>query len=333
MQERRPRTPRGGAAGAAKKRLEEVLHQARVNRQGFSQPSKAALATAAFEPTATPGGASRLTEFWRCPRAAHLRGLRLVPASPSLALQVGSVCHGVVSYLILCAEHGLTGTCEEALKEVPSGRYMLDAIAEAARIMPQYVEFWGPEGGTLGANKLILGVEYLLTSESFAYAGTQYTARLDALYLDYATSDLVVVDHKTIRALPSAPDEELAELYRTRQQFLGHSALVREAFGVRPLIMINWISKTKVPGFRRLTFRHTDVEIDAWAENMRQIRRLKLLERAAQIANYDQCSPGIGDPCWAFQFCHDAAPDAEERLGETYEVSPQALEFHRKLRR
>jgi len=142
----------------------------------------------------------------------------------------------------------------------------------------------------------------------------------------------VSADTKTTRAVSlDRSDDELVRLHRTSPQFLGHSALVLHHFGELPHIMINWIGKERAPRMRRLTFQHTLAEVVLWVENAARTRRLKLVQRAvdAGVANYAACSPGIGDPCWALDFCHTSA--SLDELEETLRISSKGIEARERI--
>lgn len=271
--------------------------------------------------TGTGRGNSYWTEYVRCPRAHRLRWKDGVhPIEQHKAFALGSLVHSVLAYVALGAQHGVAVKWGRVLMVARERKlYKLECIAEARRLMQPYFLTYSERNAGYPGGAQILGVEHYLETR---LGEKTYSARLDVLlrmknmsvgYSKYNTKNrLVVADHKTSAwGDKKKTNVELADLWRTKPQFLGHAYLIRKHFGGEiPLVMINQIIKTQIPSYRRWYIDFDDDDIDKWADEHKS--REQQLGHGQDWMNYSQCVPGIGDPCWAFKWCHGTAGDRKK---------------------
>lgn len=264
----------------------------------------------ALESTVTAHGNSATAEWLRCPFASALKQQGVyAKASPDWS-QVGVLVHAGLALEGFAELTGLDVQWQDLFVAAPllRGKYTLENIAEANRLLRAYESNYDlSQCAGYGPGRKLIAVEHFLSAELSA-TGDVYTARLDALLANLdtaAASPLTVADTKTRASMLRIPDEELVLRLRTRPQFLGAAYLVQQAFGVIPSIMLNFISKSAVPSFRRIEFLPSATEVEAWANNHRALQFARnALRTLPTYKNLNECAPDIGTPCWAFDWCH-----------------------------
>lgn len=281
----------------------------------------------ALEFTGTHHGASRWGEYRRCPRAHHLRyveGLRTkrllngfdVREGPDYFV-LGNVLHSSLAYAAMGVIEGFDwdlSTLWDAMEErklfdaTPEQR---EAFAEGKRLVHCYFKKWGPDNAGYGPGVEVLEVEHFVRSRKLI---EPYTGRADVL-LD-VEGKLIIGDHKTRANMPRDDDEVLARFWRTKPQFLGLAFCVREIEGETPGFLVNVISKTTIPDFRRVMWFYTDEELDRWADEHDDSLRRGLDQK---WMNYRECAPDIGAKCWAFAWCHGT----DEEREKLYQIGKQ----------
>lgn len=249
------------------------------------------------------GGTGRWAEFHRCPRAHRLRyidGLRRTEQPDYFG--IGSVVHTGLGFAAMGEVEGFKWTVKQALDAlVAANLYPPDVMSEGSRLLGAYFGKWGTPNAGYGPKFEVLEVEHPVFSTSLGVK--KFTARLDVLLETgfEGKTRLVVGDHKTMKGMPSADAEELADKFSTWPQFLANCYCVREIEGETPLLLVNMISKSQIPGFRRLLVELTDEQIDRWAENHRVGMSRGTYD---DWMNFASCYPAMGSPCWALKWCH-----------------------------
>lgn len=272
----------------------------------------------ALTSTVTAHGNSAVSEWLRCPTAHALRTQGIYgKVSPDWS-QIGTLVHSGLAIEGMAALTGIDAQWQDMF-DSPAirQRYSIENIAESNRLLRAYETEYDLEiCAGYGSEYKLIAIEHFLSSDHF---GTEpYTARVDTLLQHRPTSALVVVDTKTRASMPRIPDAELAAKLVTRPQFLGLAFLIRETFGQLPIVMVNFISKTAIPNFRRVPFAIAPQLVDAWAENHAAALVVKqaMTGKSKSLPvykNFNECAPDIGTPCWAFGWCHgDDKTRAEE---------------------
>lgn len=300
--------------------------------------------------TATSFGHSRWEAFQNCETEHYLRHhARVRPKLRPRAPDIGTVVHIGLAAQALAAMRNLdVQLWQEAIRTCHRPP---DIIAEAKRLLGGYFLQYGLENAGWGSDARIVGVEEYLAADLTpqrgstlrkalsprgdlyapgpAHYSTRYDLIVEAVLPDADASgspELALVDHKTAahRVIGDAfgPEAEAAciaefvKYARVDPQFLGQCWLYRERTGRVVPVVVNVLSKTKVPEYTRVVLRFTASDIDAWAENQRRIEavRLPLMQDPAYqpLKNYGSCKPPIGSPCWAFDWCHGTEADHTE---------------------
>lgn len=274
---------------------------------------------ASLEYTGTHHGSSRWAQFRECPRGHRLRyedGVSLIEQPDYFKL--GQLVHAGLGFAALGEIEGFDWDLDDLYREIERRElFEPDIFYEGKRLLKSYFRFWNRANAGYGSTKCqILEVEHFVCSKKLKI---RYTGRVDCLLLaepfeNSHKEHLVIVDHKTRKYMPKDGDSELAARWSTKPQFLGLAYCVREIEGEIPAFCVNVISKTIVPQYRRVIWLYTDEELDRWGEE-----HDKCLEHLdADYMNYSSCAPDIGNPCWAFDWCHGTDED-RERL---YKINP-----------
>lgn len=256
----------------------------------------------ALQFTGTTHGNSRWTAYHRCPREHYLRyreGLRLIEQPDYFA--IGNLLHAGLCYAALGVIDEFRWKLSDLLEEAVARRlFTPEASLEGSRLLKSYFGYWGTDNAGYGDGVDVIEAEHLVSTN----LSVPYTSRLDAVL--EVKGDLVIVDHKTRASMPGDTDRQLARRWRTRPQFLGSAYALREIEGETPGFIVNVISKTMIPKFRRVAWRYRDDELDRWAEEFSDGLKNGTEET---YMNYQSCAPDIGAPCWAFDWCHGTDED------------------------
>lgn len=283
--------------------------------------------------TATEWGSSRWQEFRACPYGHHLRFVEGVSPRPEALAErdtldyfaVGQAVHGAMAFAALGALHHFAADWRVPLAQgVAQGVWPAPEVEEARRLVWAYMGTYGAANAGYGSDYRIVDVEPD-GWEAKLPAGNDttlpYTTRPDAVLRRKKTTVLprgnagyayrgrrfVLAEHKTRSRNYGESDEELALLFKTRPQFLGHVYVGREKLGEIPDLLVNLLIKTKIPAYRRIIVRFTDEELDDWATNhVASIANRSFSER---WKNYSSCYPEIGSKCWAVSWCHGTAAE------------------------
>lgn len=281
-------------------------------------PSLESLRQRCMVSTGTETGSSYWSEAQRCQRAHYLKhrvGLSRIEQPFYFAL--GSAVHAVLQYTAqsMLYGHGFPAW-EEVLRDAVQvgafGPETAEACDEARRIVRGYFMHWSAVRAGYAALGDIEAVETYLQSKVIP----ECTTRADAI-IRSDTGQLVVVDHKTRKSIPTATDFELARELVTNPQFLMTAYLVREKWRETPTFVVNMIGKAQTLKFRRLPFALTNWQLDQWAsEHSRMADQFRMLQQQAGAPpmNYGACVPFGGDNCWAFDWCHTAGSERLYRL-------------------
>ena len=267
----------------------------------------------ALEDTQTEWGSSRWSTYRRCPLAHHLRYEQKVrklwgdelpgaEAKPEY-FGVGSLCHAVLRYTQESVIDKVSVDWEDVLEYASSKGNPPEVIDEAHRLMSHYWLHWGIENAGWGENTVIQAVEmYLETPQGMGEF--PHTGRADTVLL--VDGELVIVDTKTRKNGLPADLEDYERKLRTRPQFLSLAAMLQDKMGVTepPSVMVNAISKTKLPKFGRVTVQFTNQQLQDW----RQLHVMQAAHMAGTrhlpMANLDSCAPEMGSECEYFGKCH-----------------------------
>lgn len=284
--------------------------------------------------TATEFGSSRWQEFRACPYGHHLRFVEGVSPRAEIDTERGKLDYFQVGQAFHAGQaftaHGVIGGF------AADWRAVLDAGAkrgvwggpeteEARRLLWAYFARWGARNAGRPAEFKIIEVEpdgWFVRLPGAEPGKDLYTTRPDTVLrrrgpvttrplrnAGYAhlSRRYVLEDFKTRSKNYSENDDELARVFQTNPQFLGHAYVGREKLGSVPDILVNLAIKTRIPDFRRIYVRFTDAMLDDWAAN--HVASLAHRSFDERWKNYASCHPPMGNPCWAVSWCHGSAAD------------------------